>query len=153
VVELYRTRWRIETAFHKLERHLHAEICTLGYPPAALFGFCLGLVAFNLYAVVMAALRAAHPRHDIDAEVSEYSMAAEIATTFNGLDIAVSQGEWAQLARTAPDHLSTLLLQIAAQVDLKMLRKTPRGPKKPRTPRTKFKGKSRISTGKLLKIQ
>jgi hypothetical protein len=153
VVELYRTRWRIETAFQKLERHINAEICTLGYPQAALFGFCLGLVAFNLYAVVMAALRAAHPSTDIDAEVSEYYMAAEIATTFNGLDIAVPQVEWAQLVRTDPDYLCTLLREIAAQVDLKKLRKTPRGPKKPRTPRTKFKGKSHVSTAKLLNIR
>jgi hypothetical protein len=150
VVELYRTRWRSETAFQKLERHLNAEICTLGYPQAALFGFCLGLVAFNLYAVVMAALRAAHPSTDIDAEVSGYYMAAEITTTFNGLDIAVPPVEWAQLVRTDPAHLCTLLREIAAQVDLKKLRKAPRGPKKPRTPRTKFKGKPHISTAKLL---
>ena len=63
---LYRTRWGIETAFQKLEKYLNSEIETLGYPQAALFGFCLGLVAFNLYAVVMAALRAAHPTQDID---------------------------------------------------------------------------------------
>ena len=46
---LYRNRWKIETAFQKLEKHLHSEINTLGYPKAALFGFCLALVAFNLY--------------------------------------------------------------------------------------------------------
>ena len=48
VSELYRKRWGIETAFQKLEKHLHSEINTLGYPKAALFGFCLALVAFNL---------------------------------------------------------------------------------------------------------
>jgi hypothetical protein len=74
-------------------------------------------------------------------DVSEYYMAAEIATTFNGLDIAVPPVEWAQLVRTDPDHLCTLLIEITAQKDLKKLRKTPRSPKKPRTPRTKFKGK------------
>ncbi|MCK7580878.1 MAG: transposase [Chromatiales bacterium] len=56
VAELYRARWGIETAFQKLESHLNSEINTLGYPKAALFSFCLALVAFNLYAIVMAAL-------------------------------------------------------------------------------------------------
>ena len=40
--------WKIETAFQKLEKHLYSEINTLGYPQAALFGFCLALVALNL---------------------------------------------------------------------------------------------------------
>jgi hypothetical protein len=48
VSELYRKRWGIETAFQKLESHLHSELNTLGHPKAALFGFCLALVAFNL---------------------------------------------------------------------------------------------------------
>jgi len=46
-----------------------SEIETLGYPQAALFAFCLALVAFNLYAVVMAALRTAHPTQMIDESV------------------------------------------------------------------------------------
>ena len=48
VAALYRTRWTIETAFQKIEAYLNSELNTLGYPKAALFGFCLALVAFNL---------------------------------------------------------------------------------------------------------
>jgi len=44
ISELYRGRWGIETAFNDLEKHLHSEINTLGYPKAALFGFCMALV-------------------------------------------------------------------------------------------------------------
>jgi IS4 transposase len=55
IAELYRKRWGIETAFQRLEKYFHSEINTLGYPKAASFGFCLALVAFNGYAVVMAA--------------------------------------------------------------------------------------------------
>lgn len=150
VSELYRQRWGIETAFQKLEGHLNSEISTLGYPQAALFSFCPALVAFNLYAVVMAALRAAHPTHDIDTEVSEYYIAAEIATTFTGLEIAVPDTDWEPFAQADVDSMCTLLLELAQRVDLKRLRKTPRGPKKPRTPRTKFKGKPHVSTAKLL---
>ena len=40
VAELYRKRWTLETAFKHLEAYFHSEINTLGYPKAALFGFC-----------------------------------------------------------------------------------------------------------------
>jgi hypothetical protein len=52
IAELYRERWGIETAFQRIEGHLNSEINSLGYPKAAMFGFSLALVAFNLYAVV-----------------------------------------------------------------------------------------------------
>ena len=45
VAELYRRRWTIETMFQQLEAHLHSEVNTLGYPAAALFAFCVALVA------------------------------------------------------------------------------------------------------------
>ena len=48
IAELYRKRWSIEAAFQELEAHLHSEINSLGYPKAALFGFCVALVAYNL---------------------------------------------------------------------------------------------------------
>ena len=65
----------------------------MGYPPAALFGFSLALVAFNLYAVVMAALRVAHPTQEVDQTVSWFDLASEIATTMTGLTIAVPEHE------------------------------------------------------------
>jgi IS4 transposase len=45
IAALYRKRWTIETAFQDLAVHLNSEINTLGYPPAALFGFCVALIA------------------------------------------------------------------------------------------------------------
>jgi hypothetical protein len=128
IASLYRTRWGIETAFQKLEKYLNSEIETLGYPKAALFGFCLALVAFNIYAVVMAALRAAHPLLDIDSTVSEYYLAGEIATTMTGLNIAVSQAEWAPFTHASTEQLAGYLLILAKYVDLRKLLKTTRGP-------------------------
>jgi IS4 transposase len=150
IASLYRTRWGIETAFQKLEKYLNSEIETLGYPKAALFGFCLALVAFNLYAVVMAALRAAHPRHDIDSTVSEYYLAGEIATTMTGLNIAVSPDEWALFRQASTEQLAGYLLVLAQYVDLRKLLKTTRGPKKPPIPRTQYPGHPHVSTARLL---
>ncbi len=57
---MYRKRWTIETAFQELEAHLHSEINSLGYPKAALFGFRVALVSYNVLATVKAALRSVH---------------------------------------------------------------------------------------------
>ena len=45
----------METAFQQREASVHAEIKPLAYPKAALGGFCLALVAYNVFAVVLAA--------------------------------------------------------------------------------------------------
>jgi hypothetical protein len=119
IAACYRSRWGIETAFQKLECHLNSEIETLGYPQGALFAFCLAPVAFNLYAVVMAALRATHPTQAIDQTVSEYYLAGEIATTMTGLTIAVPEQEWALLAHASPKQFAAWLLDLASQVDLR----------------------------------
>jgi hypothetical protein len=50
----------------------------------------------------MAALRAAHPTQAIDDTVSEYVLAAEIATTMTGLNIAVPAHDWPTFAH---DHI------------------------------------------------
>ena len=151
IAELYRARWGIETAFQKLESHLQSEINTLGYPKAALFSFCLALVAFNLYAIVMAALRVTHPDQAINQVVSEYYIAQEIDTTTDGMLIAIPEEEWTLFTQVSLAELGSILLYIASYVDLKKYAKSPRGPKKPRPERTQFKGHPHVSTAKLLK--
>ncbi len=64
------------------------------YPLAVLFGFGATWVAFDLYAGVTAALRAAHPASVIDHTASEYFLAAEIATTMISVNIAVPARDW-----------------------------------------------------------
>jgi len=151
VAELYRARWGIETAFQKLESHLNSEINTLGYPKAALFSFCLALVAFNIYAVVMAVLQATHLNQAIKDVVSEYYIAQEIDVATDGISIAMTENERALFTQASPSELATILLNIAAYVDLKKYAKNPRGPKKPPIKRTQFKGHPHVSTAKLLK--
>ncbi len=108
-------------------------------------------MAFNLYAVVMAVLRAAHAEVNIDESVSEYYLAAEIATT--GLNIAVPEEDWTRFASETSEQLCATLLALARHIDFAKLRKTTRGVKKPPTPRTQFKGKSHVSTARLLAQQ
>jgi len=152
ISEIYRLRWGVETAFQKLEKHLNSEINTLAYPKAALFGFCVALAAFNIYAVVMASLRIAHPDKDINEEVSEYYIAEEISTTYTGMIIGVPDEEWDIFRIGTVSEVGVLLVELASRMDLSKFKKHKRGPKKPPPPKNKFKGKPHVSTAKLLAL-
>jgi len=90
---LDRKRWTLATACQPLEAYVHADMKTLGYPKAALFGFCLALVAYNMLAVVLAALRSVHG-DPIDQALSLYDVANAIAQTSHGMMIAIPEDAW-----------------------------------------------------------
>ncbi|MBS3029752.1 MAG: IS4 family transposase [Dolichospermum sp. DET69] len=69
VAKLYCKRWKIETLFQVLTENLLCEINTLGYPKAALFTFCIALVAYNVLSAVQAALRSVHGTDKVETEV------------------------------------------------------------------------------------
>jgi len=151
VARLYRKRWTLETAFQHLEAYFHSEINTLGYPKAALFGFCLALVAYNMVAVVMAALRSVHGAQTIDQDLSLYYAANDIAQTYHGMMIAIPEDEWHVFSRMRPAEMVATLRELAQKVCLKGYRKSPRGPKKPRPKREGTTKASHVSTAKLLR--
>jgi hypothetical protein len=151
VARLYRKRWTLETAFQHLEAYFHSEINTLGYPKAALFGFCLALVAYNMLAVVTAALRSVHGAQIIDQELSLYYVATDIAQTYHGMMIAIPEDEWRVFSRMRPAEMVATLRELAQKVRLDAYRKSPRGPKKPRPKREGTTKSSHVSTAKLLR--
>jgi len=75
LAEAYRSRWRLENVFQTLTEALVCEINTLAYPKAALFGFCVALVTYNVLATVRAALRSEHGREAVEAQ--EHPSAAD----------------------------------------------------------------------------
>jgi hypothetical protein len=150
VAELYRKRWRIEGAFHTLSQALNAEIKTLGYPPAALLGFCVGLMSFNLFAVVKAALRSAYGEEIVEEQVSTYYLSDEIAGTYRGMRIAVPEAEWGLFHELSNEEVANLLWEWAGMIDLTLYRKSKRGPKKPQPPREHDPRKPHVSTARLL---
>jgi len=150
VAQLYRNRWTLETVFQHLEAYFHSEINTLGYPKAALFGFCLALVAYNVLAVVLAALRSAHSEDTVEQEVSLYYIANEIATTSTGMMIAIPEPEWAIFYAMSTADLAAILLDLAQRVRLKTFRKSPKSSQKSRCKRPGAPKKGHVSTAKLL---
>jgi hypothetical protein len=125
----------------------------LGYPKAALFGFCLALVAYNMLAVVMAALRSVHGEDAIEQGLSLSYVANDIAQTYHGMMMAIPEEEWRVFSRMAPAEMIATLRALARKVRLEAYRKSPRGPKKPRPKRDGTTKAPHVSTAKLLREQ
>jgi len=149
IAELYRKRWTIETLFYEVTQTLACEINTLCYPKAALFVFCLALLASNAVAVIKAALRAAHGDEEAD-ELSGYYMALEIKQVHEGMMIALPPEHWEVFGNMSAPTLAQLLKEIAQHVDLKFHRKSRRGPKKPPPKMDRYNNGGHVSTHKLL---
>ena len=147
---LYRGRWRIETAFQELERDLQSEICTLGYPRAALFSFAVALVAYNIMALVYGALRASYGAQKIDEEFSHNYLADELQLVHAGMMIAVPEEHWRDFASLSDRRFATVLLFLASQVNLKLFPKSRRGPKKPPPKKWSWAGQPHVSTARIL---
>jgi IS4 transposase len=129
VALLYRKRWTIEGLFGRLEAALQSEIRTLGYPRAALFAFGLAVIAFNVLAVIEAAVTAAHDLLESEIEVSTYYVADDIRTDYKGMLIAIDEQVWMGFDDQSPTALARTLRTIAEHVDPITLRKHPRAPK------------------------
>jgi IS4 transposase len=150
VAELYRGRWTIETAFQHLAEYFNSEINTLGYPRAALFGFCVALVSYIILAVIKAALGSVHGAKVIENEVSGYYLADEISGTYRGMMIAISNEQWIVFQHMTASKLVLVLKQLSENVKLSAFRKHPRGPKKPGPKRKSSKKSPHVSTAKIL---
>jgi IS4 transposase len=151
IAELYRRRWTIETAFQELEAMLHSEVNTLGYPKAALFAFCVALVAYNVLSTIKAALRSVHGEEKIAEEVSGYSIADEIEMTHRGMMIAIPKDEWVVFHDLPSVELANVLVRLAQSVSLPKLRKHPRGPKTPKPKKQSGAKIKHVATAKILK--
>ena len=150
VASLYADRWTIETAFQHVTEDLRCEINTLGYPKAALFGFCLALVAYNVVSVVKGAMRAAHGKEFVEEKLSMYYLTLEVSQVSMGMEIAIAENAWAPFRSMSVEKFGATMVELARRMDLRKYTKHKRGPKKP--PPKKISGKriKHVSTAKLL---
>jgi IS4 transposase len=150
VAALYRKRWKIETLFQVLESTLESEQTQLGYPKAGLFAFCVSLVAYNVLAVVRAALRAVHTPEIVEENVSTYYLTQEIKGVYQGLMIAIPACEWEKFRDLTVAQLAVQLKELASKARLAVYQRHPRGPKKTRPERIHYKDKPHVSTARLI---
>jgi Transposase DDE domain len=147
---LYADRWTIETAFQHLTVDLACEVETLGYPRAALFGFCVALVAYNVVALVKGALRAAHGAEYVEEHLSLYYLTLEVAQVTTGMEIAVGAEPWEIFRQMSISEFATTLVAIAQRLDTKKYTKHKRGPKKPPPNKLSGKRQTHVSTARIL---
>jgi IS4 transposase len=158
IAQLYAQRWTVETAFQELTTALRSEINTLGYPAAALFGFCVALVMYNVLQTVKTALRAAHrPKPASSSKLagsrfSMYYLAHEISGVYQGMMIAIPSEHWtAAFAQQSPQALAKQLLWLAKRVEPRRFYTNPWTPKRPQPKRASGKRGNHLSTHRLLK--
>lgn len=149
LADLYHRRWRLETSFQELTVLLRCEVGTLAYPKAALFGFSLTLAAYNVYALLVAAVAAEHGRQKAEKELSLHAVVEEVSSTKRGMETALPDELWGRFAVMNASEFATWLRQTATRLDWRRYQKSERAPKKP------LKGKSaqygaHCSTARLL---
>jgi hypothetical protein len=149
IAGLYRGRWKIETVFQELEAHFRSEIDTLGYPKAALFGFCVALIAYNILAVIKAAMSKVHGEEKVENEVSSYHLTEEISRTHHSLGVIDKQA-WSGFESMSCAAFVAILIELAQKMDLSKYKKSKRGPKKPLPPRSSSKNEPHVSTARRL---
>jgi Transposase DDE domain len=150
ISNIYLKRWSVEGLFQVVSDTLECEIKTLGYPRAALFSFCMALVAYNILSVIKSALRSVHGQGKIDAGVSNYYLVEEIQSTYTGMMIAIPDVEWKFVTHLSLPAFTELLRQWAAKVNLKRFASSPKAQKKSQPKRKKEPNRPHVSTARLL---
>lgn len=151
IASLYRKRWNIETMFQQLESYLHSEINALGYPRAALFGFCVALVCYNIMAVIKAAMRKVHGEEKIRNEVSGYYIAGEIGRMQAGIAAVLPDEVWTVFSEMSDKAFTAVLIKLSENIKLEKYKKHRRGEKKPSVKKKSSSKVPHVSTAKLLK--
>lgn len=150
LAELYRDRWQIETAFQEIAENLQGEIQSLGYPKAALFGFCTALVTYNLLSVVRSAVHAAHGEEAARC-LSTYYIAHEVASTHFGMAVILDTPFWkAKYAQLTAKQMAGVLIRFARNMQLSKYKKAKWTPKKKQKKKMNKKQRNHVSTARVL---
>lgn len=87
------------------------------------------MVAYNVLAVIQAAVEAQHDLAAAHIELSSYFIAGDVKMYYAGMMVALPPSIWAKFEIGTPAELSRELRRVAAHVDPRTLRKHPRKPK------------------------
>jgi hypothetical protein len=149
VSDLYRTRWKIETAFGHMTLAMNCEVKPLCYPKAALFCFASALMAYNAFAIMKGAVAAEHGRTESEM-LSHYYLAQEISEATDGMLVVLPESRWQDMEVISNADFATEVRAIARGIDLSRYRKSVRGPKKPPPKRTNKRKSVHVSTKQIL---
>ena len=150
VSEAYRKRWTIEGGFQDLTTTLDCEINTLCYPRAALFVFCVAVMAYNLQSAIKGVMRSEHGAEKVENDLSRYFVAGEIGQTYRGMMVALPPEEWTLFRHMSLKDYVAFLKRLARNVDFERYPKAHRGPKKAKRKRHYDPEHPHVSVAKLL---
>lgn len=150
VADLYADRWTIETAFQHLTVDLRCEINTLAYPKAALFGFGVALVAYNVVSLVKGVLRAVQGKKFVEEDLSMYYLTLEVAQVTTGMRIALPAERWEVFRTMSREEFLATLVELAGHLNRRKYTKHKRGPKKPQPRKLSGKHNPHVSTARIL---
>ena len=150
VAGAYRARWTIEGGFLDLTTTLDCEIDTLCYPRAALFVFCVAVMAYNLQSAIKGVMRSEHGQEKVEEDLSRHFMSNEIGQVYRGMMVALPPEEWAAVREMSFKDYLALLKRLAQRVDFERYPKSRRGPKKAKPKRHFDPEHPHVSVAKLL---
>jgi IS4 transposase len=151
LARLYLERWSIEGLFNVLTTTLACEQKGLGYPKAALLGFCVTLLAYNVLASVKAALRSVHGSAKAQEEVSLPKVAEHVCRNYEGMMVGLPAVEWLRFGSLSAAELAGCLRQWAAKVCLEKVKKAKSRPSKKGGPKPVHDPSTpHVSTARLL---
>lgn len=153
IASLYRCRWSIEGMFGRLESVLNSEITTLGHPRAALLGFTVAVLAYNLLSLLKRCVEHAHRQEAPQLDVSTYHLAQHVRGAYEGLLIAVPPAHWPDSAPQDAAQVVQRLLDLARRIIPRQVATSKRGPKieKPKGWVAGAKARAHVSTARVLK--
>lgn len=128
IARWYRKRWHIEGMFGRLEPVLNSEIKTLGHPRAALLGFAVAVLAYNVLALLKQFIEPTHRHSHQQLDVSTFHMAVDIASDY-GLMLRMLPSEHWPRADDDPRQLVDRLLLLASRMSARQLSTSKRKPK------------------------
>ena len=152
IARLYRKRWRIEGMFQRLESVLHSEIRSLGHPRAALLGFAVAILAYNVLHRLKHSVEQAHREELPQLDVSTYYIAVDLRAEYEGMLIVLPAEAWALRSDADPRSIADRLLELARRLDPRRLATHKRGPKvkKPKGYVDAAVARSHVSTARVL---
>jgi IS4 transposase len=153
IAELYRKRWKIEGMFQRLEAVLNSELRTQGHPRAALLGFSIAVLVYNVLAVLKKSVEHANRKEAPTLDASTYYIAMLVNDALLASLLLLPQGSFLCWADAPAHELTDYLLRLAARIDPKRVN-TAKHKRRPRSPKVYADSSppgSHVSTAKVLR--
>jgi hypothetical protein len=150
VADLYRHRWEEETGYYYLTTTMTCELKSVCQPKAALFLFCMAMVAFNIRQVIFASMYAEHDEEAVN-NVSHHAISVEIQRYTDGMLVVFDDETWQRVVGHNAECLAERLREFSRRIDLRQYRKSKRGPKKKVVKPPRTRPKTHVSTAKILR--